>query len=164
MTVDTATLRQITLSGYLRDIGINVIKDMAKCPFHEDSNASMSIDDVKGLWNCFAGCGGGDIIDFEMKYRGAGFLDAAASLGSDPLKNVASAPRPAVKADIYDGYIPIVPVPATAPAFYVKQFSTPIFNPKSGKSMTFTPALVHPYRQPDGQLIGYVLRRETGQG
>lgn len=35
---------------------------MALCPFHQDRNPSMSIDPEKGVWNCHAGCGGGDVI------------------------------------------------------------------------------------------------------
>lgn len=163
MTIDTAALRQITLSSHLLANGITTTNGMAKCPFHKDGNPSMSVDDVKGLWNCFAGCGGGSIIDFEMKYRGMGFLEASESLGGEPLNTVAHTPRPTAKIDPYQGYIPIIPVPATAPVFHVKQ-SSGIFNPKSGKSMAFTPVLVHPYRQPDNQLIGYVLRRDSESG
>lgn len=37
-----------------------------RCPFHEDSNPSLSVNSSKGLWNCFAGCGGGTAIDFVM--------------------------------------------------------------------------------------------------
>lgn len=51
----------------LEKYGIPVIgngpRKMAKCPFHEDKQASMSVDTIKGLWNCFAGCGGGSVID-----------------------------------------------------------------------------------------------------
>lgn len=34
------------------------------CPFHDDSNASFSISGDGQLWNCFAGCGGGDAVTF----------------------------------------------------------------------------------------------------
>src|ERR1035441_10656918 len=49
-------------------------KKSARCPFHEDSNASFSIfqDNRSGAhgWKCFAGCGHGDEIDFLAKVRG----------------------------------------------------------------------------------------------
>jgi hypothetical protein len=34
------------------------------CPFHHDSNKSFSVFNDGQTWNCFAGCGGGDAIDF----------------------------------------------------------------------------------------------------
>jgi len=45
-------------------------KFMAFCPIHDNTNSeAMHIDDRLGVWNCFAGCGGGDIITFWMKYN-----------------------------------------------------------------------------------------------
>lgn len=45
-------------------------KFMAFCPLHDNTNSeAMTIDDRLGVWNCFAGCGGGSIIDFWMKYN-----------------------------------------------------------------------------------------------
>ncbi|NQU74013.1 MAG: hypothetical protein HQ547_04835 [Candidatus Omnitrophica bacterium] len=40
---------------------------MAKCPFHNDKNPSLSINVNKGIWNCFAGCGGGSIYSFAKR-------------------------------------------------------------------------------------------------
>ena len=39
----------------------------ALCPFHNDENPSFSVwQDARGVWrwNCFAGCGQGDEIDY----------------------------------------------------------------------------------------------------
>ncbi len=39
------------------------------CPFHEDEHPSLSVNDEKQYWNCFA-CGtGGSIIDFYRLYQ-----------------------------------------------------------------------------------------------
>jgi hypothetical protein len=38
------------------------------CPFHSDSTPSLSINLEKGVWQCFAGCGGGGVLDFEEKF------------------------------------------------------------------------------------------------
>ena len=47
-----------------------------KCPFHNDSNASLSIDVDNNRWKCF-GCGkGGDIIDFVSELKGIDCLTA----------------------------------------------------------------------------------------
>ena len=35
-----------------------------RCPFHEDKGPSFSLTEDGLLWNCFAGCGGGDAVDF----------------------------------------------------------------------------------------------------
>ena len=39
------------------------------CPFHEDEVPSFSVNVEGNYWNCFAGCGGGSIIDFYMKFK-----------------------------------------------------------------------------------------------
>lgn len=40
------------------------------CPFHDDHEESFSINQDGNYWHCFAGCGGGSVIDFWMKWRG----------------------------------------------------------------------------------------------
>ena len=35
-----------------------------RCPFHQDRNNSFSVSPDGVLFNCFAGCGGGDAVDF----------------------------------------------------------------------------------------------------
>ncbi len=39
------------------------------CPFHDDRLASFSVNAEENYWHCFAGCGGGSIIDFWMMYQ-----------------------------------------------------------------------------------------------
>ena len=53
------------------------------CPFHDDSNPSLNIDDERGLYKCFACGAGGDVYNFVREYRYVsdggrkmGFLDA----------------------------------------------------------------------------------------
>ncbi|MFC1960619.1 CHC2 zinc finger domain-containing protein [Chloroflexota bacterium] len=40
------------------------------CPFHDDARKSFSVNQDKNFWYCFAGCGGGSIIDFKMRQLG----------------------------------------------------------------------------------------------
>lgn len=47
-----------------------------KCPFHEDRSPSFSVDDAKGVWNCHAGCGGGNVYHFLMKAEQVDFKGA----------------------------------------------------------------------------------------
>jgi hypothetical protein len=46
------------------------------CPFHDDQRPSLGVNAEHNYWHCFAGCGGGSIIDFWMKWRGLDFEDA----------------------------------------------------------------------------------------
>ncbi len=40
---------------------------MARCPFHNDRQPSLSIHRWKGTWKCFAGCGAGGVRDFARR-------------------------------------------------------------------------------------------------
>ncbi len=65
---------------------------MGLCPFHEDKNPSLSVDQSKGLFHCF-GCGaGGDVFDFVMKKQGVEFKEALAILKGGDLSPKPAAP------------------------------------------------------------------------
>jgi hypothetical protein len=51
------------------------------CPFHDDHRASFSVNLAENYWHCFAGCGGGSVIDFWIKWRGCDFPTAVGELG-----------------------------------------------------------------------------------
>lgn len=42
---------------------------IGQCPFHDDEHPSFGVNDKRNYWHCFAGCGGGSIIDFWSKWR-----------------------------------------------------------------------------------------------
>ena len=46
------------------------VKQVTRCPFHQDRKPSLSLDFAKGVWHCFVGCGSGGLIDFEVKFSG----------------------------------------------------------------------------------------------
>lgn len=50
------------------------------CPFHEDKVHSFAVNIDGNYWHCFAGCGGGSIIDFWMKWRECDFTTAVREL------------------------------------------------------------------------------------
>jgi len=52
------------------------------CPFHDDHHFSFSVNAEKNYWHCFAGCGGGSLIDFWMKWQGVEFRQAVKELAS----------------------------------------------------------------------------------
>lgn len=39
------------------------------CPFHDDQVQSFQVNREANFWSCYAGCGGGSIIDFWMRWR-----------------------------------------------------------------------------------------------
>lgn len=41
------------------------------CPFHDDQIESFQVNRAENYWHCYAGCGGGSIIDFFMRWRAA---------------------------------------------------------------------------------------------
>ncbi len=41
----------------------------ALCPFHDDTNPSLSIDNNRGLYKCFSCGAGGDVFNFVREYR-----------------------------------------------------------------------------------------------
>ena len=49
---------------------------MGLCPFHEDHDPSFGVTPSKNLWNCLAGCGGGDVIQLVMKKEDVSFRRA----------------------------------------------------------------------------------------
>jgi hypothetical protein len=63
--------RQVELAGVeLKKSGKDKV---GRCPFHEDSTASLVVTPSKNLWHCF-GCGlGGGPIDWVMKRQGVSF-------------------------------------------------------------------------------------------
>jgi len=51
------------------------------CPFHDDHNQSFGVDTKTGAWECFAGCGKGDVFAFLVQYTGKQFKEVLLDLG-----------------------------------------------------------------------------------
>ncbi len=50
------------------------------CPFHDDNNPSMHVNDEKGFFHCFSCGAGGDVFGFLMRYSNIGFHEALKEL------------------------------------------------------------------------------------
>jgi hypothetical protein len=50
------------------------------CPFHDDQTRSFGVNAMGNYWNCFAGCGGGDIVSFWMKFKNCDYPTAIKEL------------------------------------------------------------------------------------
>lgn len=56
---------------------------LAVCPFHNDTKPSLTINDQKGIWKCFA-CGeSGDAIHFVAKFEHLSLSQAAIKIAKD---------------------------------------------------------------------------------
>jgi len=63
------------------------------CPFHDDSNPSMHIDEEKGLFHCFSCGAGGDIFGFYMRYNNLSFPEAFSELAKKADVNIERQPE-----------------------------------------------------------------------
>ncbi len=63
----------------LKKSGKNYI---ALCPFHDDKNPSLHINEEKGLYHCFSCGAGGDIFSFLMNYKQIDFKEAVRELAA----------------------------------------------------------------------------------
>ncbi len=70
---------------------------VALCPFHDDTNPSMHIDDDKGLFHCFSCGAGGDIFGFYMRYNNLSFPEALSELAKKAGVTIEKYDRPAPK-------------------------------------------------------------------
>ncbi|MFZ0770205.1 MAG: CHC2 zinc finger domain-containing protein [Candidatus Sulfotelmatobacter sp.] len=75
----------------LRRVGRSL---MGLCPFHKDTNPSLSIDPVKNEWHCFGCERKGDVIEWVKCAEGISFTHALALLQRDYLPSATSAGPP----------------------------------------------------------------------
>ena len=53
------------------------------CPFHDDHSNSFGVDTKIGAWECFAGCGKGDVFAFLERTKGKQFKEVLLDLGDE---------------------------------------------------------------------------------
>jgi putative DNA primase/helicase len=126
------------------------------CPWHADTDPSLTIQNEKGFYHCFA-CGAhGTAIDWLMFQRGIDFRAACEALGALRETNVvpiAKAPKISKRAAEYRA-IPVPPdvmMPNTELMSYDKD------KPAIGKALR-----QWEYRNRDGLLLGIVARYKVG--
>ena len=107
--------REVSLAVLCRDYGIELKQIgpdnlMGRCPFHEDKTPSFGVTPSKNLWNCLAGCGGGDTIQLVMKKEGVSFRHAVEILQR---KTGATPAAPVLKTRLGTAH-PVLVDPATA--------------------------------------------------
>lgn len=116
------------------------------CPFHDDSKASLQVNDRKQIFKCFACGAGGDVIDFLVQH-GKTVQEAVDLLG-----NKAALPAPqkrASKAKQAPNWRYIKPIREVAKIVHYRHGA---------------PSLVWRYLDADSALMGYVCRFDTKDG
>jgi DNA primase len=64
------------LPGFQRKGGGDTQRAVAICPFHDDHNPSLNIDNQRKLYKCFACGAGGDVFNFVKEYDNLGKSEA----------------------------------------------------------------------------------------
>ena len=68
-TVSDRVKARITVKAFISQFVDLNAQNRGYCPFHDDSRMSFGVNEAKNFWHCFAGCGGGSIIDFWQRWR-----------------------------------------------------------------------------------------------
>jgi|GEM_PF-746658 len=105
-------LRDLNIKKYYEDQLGSVKWDgkgqgTALCPFHNDTNPSLSVNSIKGYFNCFGCKVGGNIFEFHMQKYKLGYKNALKALYSQAQedaadKNTAKGPTIAATYDYHD--------------------------------------------------------------
>lgn len=136
------------------------------CPFHQEDTPSFTIftgKDGISRFFCFGCNERGDVIDFVEKLKGMQKRDAIKYLGGgQSAPNIA--PRKVEARDVYEGIVLLQPPTAISPGLNVR-----IYNPKRADDPqrawgSFVPDAIYPYFNPDGSMLGYVLRHKLRDG
>jgi len=69
------------------------------CPFHAERSPSFEVNDGKGTWHCWGGCGGGDAMSFLMRADQLSFMEAYRALTGDTFPVISESERAKRKAD-----------------------------------------------------------------
>lgn len=130
------------------------------CPFHGEKTPSMVIQDDKRQWHCY-GCGKhGDILDFVQLSHKCSLPEAAEIItgNKDAIRYENNLP-PIV--DPYAGFKGLAALDKELPRpnnWFKAWNPKPTDKFPDGRFVNYKPTLVHPYRQPDGELIGCTVR------
>ena len=83
----TQIIAENPIQEYLASRGILLLgtgaEKKCKCPFHEDGTPSFAVNVNTNLWQCYAGCGGGSIIDLKMRMENLSLPEVMLLLGGE---------------------------------------------------------------------------------
>ncbi|MCE7873173.1 toprim domain-containing protein [bacterium CPR1] len=158
---------RLPILDFLAQQGVQAQKQgkswMARCPFHDDSTASMSVDPEKNLWHCFGCQKGGDLFTFLRERDGLTHAQAVqaaqAMLGELPETRPApSLARPAVPPGV-DPYLLLDQVAAIYEEAFQRHRQARLLMSARGLK---DPATLRAFRV--GYCTGTALRERAGAG
>lgn len=165
-------LAHVDLAELVQRHGIDLKKAgkewLGLCPFHSERSPSFTVSPAKGFMHCF-GCGAHyNAIGFVMAYDRVDFVTACHQLGGHDIGLLArraahDAPR-RLDRPRDELWIPICPVPDDAPPWAVGVKGR-AWNLKRDRWWEgLVPTRADAYRDPDGAVLGYVLRVDFPDG
>ncbi|MCA3246520.1 MAG: toprim domain-containing protein [Azospirillum sp.] len=133
------------------------------CPFHNERTPSFTVSDAKAFYHCH-GCGAhGDVVDFIAETEGVSIGEAARILTGDTYAPTKRAPGEAPPAfDLFEG-IEAAEIPDSHEPFQPNE-PIDVWNPRKERVWRMRPSMVFPYRDAEGELLGYVVRVEFDDG
>jgi TOTE conflict system, Archaeo-Eukaryotic Primase domain/CHC2 zinc finger len=60
---------RISVADFVRQFVELDVQGRGLCPFHDDHAQSFQVNETGNYWYCYAGCGGGSLIDFWAHWR-----------------------------------------------------------------------------------------------
>ena len=91
MNISKNTIENIKENVPIKDIiskYANIKRDKCKCPFHEDTDASLHIYPESNTWWCYGCRKGSDVIEFIRLAEGIDFIDAIERLANKNSINI----------------------------------------------------------------------------
>ena len=171
-------IRATPIEGMAKELGIEVVRHMALCPFHGDRHPSLHFDVKRNRFKCFACGASGDVIDLVMRYLNIGFKEAVEWIDEEETltkseNKPSSAAKEKIEKDVTDtDYLetliknPIINAEAAHFLYDERKIDprvvrwcgmTSISQPmpcwRWGKAFYESPSLLIPYRDVDGRLL-----------
>ena len=92
--IDIQKLQALPIEEVASAMGLSVSRHKALCPFHDDSNPSLTFSVRKNRYKCFVCDAHGGTIDLVMKYLNKNFLEACRWLSEEHSIPVIQAAEP----------------------------------------------------------------------
>lgn len=73
---DLDKLRELSIEGVAKKLGIEIHKHKALCFIHDDHHPSLAFSVSRNTWKCYVCDKGGDAISLVMEHEGLSFMDA----------------------------------------------------------------------------------------
>ena len=167
--IDIEKLQDLPIEQVAEALGLTVSHHRALCPFHNDSNPSLTFNRGKNRYRCFVCDAHGGTIDLVMKYLHYGFIDACKWLADDnhltvpelaerPVAEPVEAPKP-FNASRYERFFerPFLSQEARHFLFDERKLDPRVIrwcSLTSWRDKLGVPWLQIPYYDRDGHLIG----------